>query len=141
MIFRFLKRIYQKPSAIKITKIAIAFLSIFNLSNIGSLKAEEILLIGAIPDQNPEHLNLLYKVLSSELSEQLNVQVRYQPVTNYAAAVTAFRTGNLDLVWFEGLTGIQTRLQTKGSKVLAQRNIDEKFHSVLLQTRKVLSKK
>ena len=107
----------------KLTKIAIALLSIFNLSTIGSLKAEEILRIGAIPDQNPEHLNRLYKVLSSELSEQLNIQVRYKPVTNYAAAVTAFRTGNLDLVWFGALTGVQARLQSKGSKVIAQRDL------------------
>ena len=96
----------QKISKLKLTKIAIALLSIFNLSTNGSLKAEEILRIGAIPDQNPEHLNRLYKVLSSELSEQLNVQVLYKPVTNYAAAVTAFRTGNLDLVWFGALTGL-----------------------------------
>ena len=74
----------QKKSKLKLTKIAIALLSIFNLSTDGSLKAEEILRIGAIPDQNPEHLNRLYKVLSSELSEQLDVQVRYKPVTNYA---------------------------------------------------------
>ena len=115
----------QKPRPIKLIKIAIAVLSLSNLFSIGSLKAEEILHIGAIPDQNPEHLNRLYKVLSSELSEQLNVQVRYKPVTNYAAAVTAFRTGNLDLVWFGALTGVQARLQNKGSKVIAQRDIDE----------------
>ena len=67
----------QARRSFKSTKISIALLLIFNLSNIGSLKAEEILRIGAIPDQNPEHLNRLYKILSSELSEQLNVQVRY----------------------------------------------------------------
>jgi len=126
----------QVPRSIKFTKITIALLSIFNLSNTGSLKAEGILRIGAIPDQNPEHLNRLYKVLSSELSEQLNVQVRYKPVTNYAAAVTAFRTGNLDLVWFGALTGVQARLQTKGSKVIAQRDIDEKIHSVFIANNK-----
>ncbi len=126
----------QRTSKLKLTKIAIALLSIFNLSTNGSLKAEEILRIGAIPDQNPEHLNRLYKVLSSELSEQLNIQVRYKPVTNYAAAVTAFRTGNLDLVWFGALTGTQARLQTKGSNVIAQRDIDEKFHSVFIANKK-----
>ena len=126
----------RKNTAIKITKITVAFLSTFNLLTISSLKAEEILRIGAIPDQNPEHLNRLYKVLSSELSEQLNVQVRYVPVTNYAAAVTAFRTGNLDLVWFGALTGVQARLQSKGSKVIAQRDIDEKFHSIFIANKK-----
>ena len=65
---------------------------------------------------NPERLNRLYKALSSELSEQLNVQVRYKPVTNYAAAVTAFRTGDLDLVWFGALTGVQAEFKTKAPR-------------------------
>ena len=117
-------------------RIIFSLFSILNLSTINVLKAEEILHIGAIPDQNPERLNRLYKILSSELSEQLNVQVRYMPVTNYAAAVTAFRTGDLDLVWFGALTGVQARLQTKGSKVIAQRDIYEKFHSIFIANKK-----
>ena len=59
---------HQKIRSKQLSKITITLLSVFNLSTIGSLKAEEILRIGAIPDQNPEHLNSLYKVLSSELS-------------------------------------------------------------------------
>ena len=121
--------------------IAIFYLATFYLSPINSLKAEEILYIGAIPDQNPERLNRLYNILSSELSEQLNVKVIYKPVINYPAAVTAFRTRNLDLVWFGGLTGVQARLQTKGSKVLVQRDIDEKFHSVFIANKKSSLKK
>ena len=114
----------------------IVFISIFNISIFNGLKAEEILRIGAIPDQNPERINRLYNVLSSELSEQFNIKVRYIPVINYPAAVTAFRTGNLDLVFFGGLTGVQARLQTPGSKVLVQRDVDEKFHSVFIANTK-----
>ncbi len=91
-----------------------------------------VLQIGAIPDQNPEKLNRLYGTLSAELSEKLDVPVRYAPVSNYAAAVSAFRTGSLDLVWFGGLTGVQARLQTPGARVLAQRDIDAKFTSVFI---------
>ena len=117
---------------IKTIRKIIFILSIFNILAINTIKAEEILYVGAIPDQNPERLNRLYKVLSSELSEKLNIKVKYKPVTNYAAAVTAFRTGNLDLVWFGGLTGVQARLQTKGAKVILQRDIDENFRSVFI---------
>lgn len=88
--------------------------------------------VGAIPDQNPEKLNRLYGDLSGELSARLNVPVQYIPVSNYAAAVSAFRTGSLDLVWFGGLTGVQARLQTPGSRVLAQRDIDATFTSVFI---------
>ena len=91
-----------------------------------------VLHIGAIPDQNPEKLNRLYSSLSGELSDQLKVPVQYVPVSNYPAAVSAFRTGSLDLVWFGGLTGVQARLQTPGAQVLAQRDIDAKFTSVFI---------
>ena len=72
--------------------------------------AQPTLRIGAIPDQNPERLNRRYGQLAAELSDTLKVPVRYVPVSNYPAAVSAFRTGSLDLVWFGGLTGIQARL-------------------------------
>ena len=96
------------------------------------LHAQPVLKIGAIPDQNPEMLNRLYGVLADELGSKLKVPVRYLPVSNYAAAVSAFRTGSLDLVWFGGLTGVQARLQTPGARVLAQRDIDAKFTSVFI---------
>ncbi len=70
------------------------------------------------------NLPVVYNILSSELNEQLDVKVIYVPVINYPAAVTAFRTGNIDLVFFGGLTGVQARLQTPGSKVLVQRDVD-----------------
>ena len=98
----------------------------------GRLSAKQTLRIGAIPDQKPERLNRLYGLLSSELSKELGIQVKYIPVTNYSAAVSAFRTGRLDLVWFGGLTGVQARLQRPGAKVLAQRDIDPNFQSVFI---------
>ncbi len=96
------------------------------------LKAQSTLRIGAIPDQNPERLNRRYGQLATELSDKLNVPVRYIPVSNYSAAVSAFRTGSLDLVWFGGLTGIQARLQTPGAQVLTQRAVDANFNSVFV---------
>jgi phosphonate transport system substrate-binding protein len=91
-----------------------------------------VLRISAIPDQKPEKLNRLYGLVANELSKQLGVSVQYVPVTNYAAAVSAFRTGSLDLVWFGGLTGVQARLQKPGSKVIAQRDIDASFHTIFI---------
>jgi phosphonate transport system substrate-binding protein len=94
--------------------------------------AKRVLRIGAIPDQNPEKLNRLYGLVADELSEQLQVPVRFVPVTDYTAAVSAFRTGDLDLVWFGGLTGVQAWLQKPGARALAQRDIDRSFHSVFI---------
>lgn len=91
-----------------------------------------VLEVGAIPDQDPERLQRLYGKLSAYLEKRLEVPVEYEPVTDYAAAVSAFRVGDLDLVWFGGLTGVQARLQVPGARALAQRAIDARFHSVFL---------
>ena len=88
--------------------------------------------LSAIPDQNPEKLNRLYPLVAKVLSKQLGVPVRYVPMVDYPAAVSAFRTGDLDVVWFGGLTGVQARLQKPGAKVLAQRDIDASFRSVFI---------
>ena len=111
------------------------FITSFVLISIfsSSTKAEKkILKIGAIPDQNQEILDRRFNLLSKELSKQLNLEVKYVPVVNYLGAVTGFKTKSLDLVWFGGLTGVQARLQTPNSIVIAQRCIDKEFKSVYL---------
>ncbi|MGD1896706.1 MAG: putative selenate ABC transporter substrate-binding protein [Phormidesmis sp.] len=90
------------------------------------------LTVGAIPDQDPEKLQRLYGILTDYLSAELGVPVTYQPVTDYTAAVTAFKVGDLDLVWFGGLTGVQARLQVPEAEAIAQRDIDAEFHSVFI---------
>jgi len=100
------------------------------------LRELPVLRISAIPDQKPEKLNRLYPLVASELSKQLGVKVNYVPMVDYAAAVSAFRTGDLDLVWFGGLTGVQARLQKPGAQVLAQRDIDASFRSIFIANTK-----
>ena len=95
-------------------------------------RTKPVLRLGAIPDQNPEKLNRLYGLVANELSQQLKVNVRFIPVTDYSAAVSAFRTGNLDLVWFGGLTGVQAKLLKPGALMIAQRDIDAQFYSVFI---------
>jgi len=90
------------------------------------------LTVGAIPDQDPEKLQRLYGILADYLSAELGVSVTYRPVTDYTAAVTAFRVGDLDLVWFGGLTGVQARLQVPEAEAIAQRDIDAEFHSIFI---------
>ena len=98
----------------------------------GGDAAERTLTIGAIPDQDPQELQRLYGVVAERLGRDLGVRVRYRPVTDYTAAVTAFRVGDLDLVWFGGLTGVQARRQVRGARPLAQRDIDRGFRSVFI---------
>ena len=88
--------------------------------------------IGAIPDQDPQVLQRLYGTVADSMSAALDLDVTYQPVTDYGAAVSLFRTGDMDLVWFGGLTGVQARLQTPGAEPIAQRDIDADFHSIFV---------
>ncbi len=121
-------------------KFYIFFLLSILLSFIGneSLKSNSrVLNIGAIPDQNQEILNRRFKLFASELSKTLKIEVRYIPVFNYVGAVSGFKTKDLDLVWFGGLSGTQARLQTPDSKVLAQRDIDKEFRSVFIVNKKL----
>jgi phosphonate transport system substrate-binding protein len=97
-----------------------------------STAADGPLRVGAIPDQDPEILQRLYATVAGSLSDALDLEVSYEPVTDYTAAVSLFRTGDLDLVWFGGLTGVQARLQTSGAVPVAQRDIDAEFHSVFV---------
>ncbi len=105
------------------------FLSIFSSPVLSNSK---VLKVGAIPDQNQDILNKRFNLFSKELSKQLDVEIKYIPVINYVAAVNGFRTKDLDLVWFGGLSGVQARLQTPNSIVIAQRDIDKEFKSVFI---------
>ncbi len=93
---------------------------------------KNVLVVGAIPDQDPEKLNRLYGKLTTYLAEELDVEVQYKQVTDYPAAVSAFKVGDLDLVWFGALTGVQARLQVDGANAIAQRDIDDEFTSVFI---------
>lgn len=95
-------------------------------------RGEQTFTIGAIPDQDPEVLQRLYGAVADHLAEELGVAVEYVPVTDYAAAVSLFRAGDLDMVWFGGLTGVQARLQVDGARAIVQRGADDDFHSVFI---------
>lgn len=90
------------------------------------------LTISAIPDQDPDKLQRLYGTVSDYLTEKLGVQVRYVPVTDYTASVVSFQRGDLQLVFFGGLTGVQARSKVPGAIPIAQRDIDENFRSVFI---------
>lgn len=89
-------------------------------------------MIGGIPDQDPERLQRQFDLVAELLGDELGIEVEYRPVADYDAAVSAFRVGDLDLVWFGGLTGVQARLQVDGARAIAQRDIDEEFRSVFV---------
>ena len=91
-----------------------------------------VLKISAIPDQDPAKLATINGMMASYLASTLGVKVEFVPVTDYAASVSLFRTGDIDTVFFGGLTGVQARVQAPGATLLAQRDIDDAFQSVFI---------
>lgn len=94
---------------------------------------EGTLRIGAIPDQDPEILQRTYDSVADHVEAAMpGVTVEYVPLTDYEGAVTGFRVGDLDVVWFGGLTGVQARLEVEDAQALVQRDIDEAFTTVFI---------
>lgn len=89
----------------------------------------QILRVTVIPDEDPRELVRRFEPLGRYLQEQTGMQVRYTPVTNYAAAVDALTTGRVDLAWFGGLTHAQARRKDPGVRAIVMRKEDEQFHS------------
>ena len=88
-----------------------------------------VLKVGGIPDQDSTRLARRYGEFTEYLSGKLNVKVDYVSSVDYAAVVTAFGQGELQLAFFGGLTGVQARLRNPGARVIAQREQDAQFHS------------
>jgi phosphonate transport system substrate-binding protein len=95
-------------------------------------KIEETFKIGMIPDQNAADLARGMDSVAEYLSEETGLNVEYVPTVDYAALVTAFERGDIQLAWFGGLTGVQARNLVPEAEAIAQRPIDEKFKSVFI---------
>lgn len=103
----------------------------------GNDPAEPVFRIAGIPDQNMSDMARRYDEFTEYLSEALHVPVEYFPTTDYAATVTAFARGDVQMAWFGGLTGVQARSYVPGSVAIAQRQRDTMFHSVFIHNSSV----
>ena len=87
------------------------------------------LMVSAIPDEAPTELQRKFKPLGDYLAKQLGMDVKFIPVTDYAATVEGLAGGHLDLVWYGGFTFVQARSRTGNAIPLVQREEDARFHS------------
>lgn len=98
----------------------------------GTEDKEEVFKIGAIPDQNAADMNRSLSKLADYLTEKTDLKVEYVPSVDYAALVTAFERGEIQLAWFGGLTGVQARNVVPEAEAIVQRPMDQEFHSVFI---------
>lgn len=88
--------------------------------------------VGMIPDQNASEINRSMDDFAADLAEKTGFEVEFVPSVDYAALVTAFERGEIQLAWFGGLTGVQARNRVPEAEAIAQRPIDESFKSVFI---------
>jgi phosphonate transport system substrate-binding protein len=98
----------------------------------GPTQGRAALRIGGIPDQDVSRLERMFGLMADYLEARAGVPVEYVASNDYAALVSAFQRGDVQLAWFGGLTGVQAREVTPGSRALAQRPRDAEFHAVFV---------
>lgn len=92
----------------------------------------KVLRVSAIPDEAPTELLRKFEPLGAYLQQELGMEVRFQPVSDYAGVVEALGAGRLDLAWLGGFTFVQARLRTGDAIPLVQREQDEVFTSTFI---------
>lgn len=92
----------------------------------------------AIPDQLETTLvaraDAVTNLLENYISEKCNVDVNvvYNPVTNYQDAVDALLDNSADFGWYGGLTGVQAGLRSSPAVYLTQRIEDTEVSTYLM---------
>ncbi len=114
----------MRPSRVK----GLAFTLFLLWAGLVSLPAlSETFVFTAIPDQDESRLRERFGKAADYLAERLEVEVRYVPVKSYAAAVSAFRNGQVQLAWLGGLSGFRARQLVPGSDAIVQGAEDRAF--------------
>lgn len=88
-----------------------------------------VLRFTGIPNDNTTELKAKYTPLAEYLTKELGVRVEYVPSADYTASVDGFKTGDIQLCWFGGLTGLQARQAVPDARVIACGKIDKQFKS------------
>lgn len=114
----------MRPSRVK----GLVFTLFLLWAGLVSLPAlSETFVFTAIPDQDESRLRERFGKAADYLAERLEVDVRYVPVKSYAAAVSAFRNGQVQLAWLGGLSGVRARQLVPGSDAIVQGAEDRAF--------------
>lgn len=88
--------------------------------------------ISAIPDEKITDQKAKFDLLAAYLQDKLGVPVEFQFSKDYADSVTKFKNGEVHLVWFGGLSGVQARMAVEGSQAIAQGKADPQYKSYFI---------
>jgi len=97
-----------------------------------SAAGQETLFFSAIPDQNNTELAQKFGKVAAYLTRELGVPVKYRAASDYGASVEMFKSRDIQLAWFGGLTGCQARQAVAGARAIAQGREDPNFYSYFI---------
>jgi len=119
-------------SALVVTS-AIVFTSCGDQKNADSDEgAKPSLVITAIPDEKVSDQGAKFQALQDYLAKELSIDVSFSLSNDYTAAVERFKNGEVHLVWFGGLTGVQARAAVPGARAIAQGDVDPIYKSYFI---------
>ncbi|MCP5536666.1 MAG: putative selenate ABC transporter substrate-binding protein [Akkermansiaceae bacterium] len=95
-------------------------------------QGEKVLRFSAIPDQDTTAQAERYNPAAKWLSEKLGIKVEFVPSSDYGASVDKFVTGDIQLAWFGGVTGVQARNEAPGSRAIVAGAKDLQFKSYFI---------
>ncbi len=96
----------------------------------------ETLRFSAIPGENTGEMIEKFGAVAEHLSKELGAPVEYVHVSDYGAAVEAFKNGDVSLAWFGGLTGVRARNAVPGAHAIAQGVVDPEYKSYFIANKK-----
>ena len=94
--------------------------------------AEQVFRFSAIPDENTTAQKERYAPVAKWLSEQLEIDVEFIPSSGYPASVDKFETGDIQMAWFGGVTGVQARNAVPNSQAIVSGAKDLQFKSYFI---------
>lgn len=115
-------------------------LSVASIFPVAHAADTEVLRVSAIPDEAPTELLRKFEPLGKYLEKELGMEVKFQPVSDYAGVVEALGAKRLDMAWLGGFTFVQARLRTGDAIPLVQREQDEVFTSTFITANEGVTK-
>ncbi|MEX2579269.1 MAG: putative selenate ABC transporter substrate-binding protein [Verrucomicrobiales bacterium] len=98
-------------------------------------ESAETLYLSAIPDEKITDQKAKFDKLADYLETKLGVETEFVFSKDYADAVTKFKNGEVQLVWFGGLSGVQARMAVDGARAIAQGEADPRYKSYIIANR------
>ena len=98
----------------------------------GSEAKVTTLRFSAIPDEDSTGQTARFKPVADYLAKKLDMKVEFVPSDSYGASVEKFQTGDIQLAWFGGVSGVQARQAVEGAKAIASGDKDLEFKSYFI---------